>query len=39
MIEGKLTEEQCIASAMDMFGAGVDTVNNYNVLVHFNFLL
>ena len=27
MIEGKMSEEQCIASAMDMFGAGIDTVS------------
>ena len=27
MIEGKMSEEQCIISAIDMFSAGVDTVS------------
>lgn len=35
MIEGKMSEERCIGSAVAMFGAGVDTVSkttktNYN---------
>ena len=28
MIEGKMSEEQCIVSAIDMFAAGVDTVSD-----------
>ena len=31
MIEGKMSEEQCIASAMEMFGAGVDTVSYLSI--------
>ena len=27
MIEGKMSEDQCIGSAIDMFAAGVDTVS------------
>lgn len=27
MMEGKMSEEQCIMSACEMFGAGIDTVS------------
>ena len=38
MIEQKLTEEQCIASAMDMFGAGIDTVSKIKInIIYFSF--
>ena len=39
MIEGKLTEEQCIASAMDMFGAGIDTVSKIKIIIFIFFWL
>ena len=32
MIEGNMSEEQCIISAIDMFAAGVDTVSVHGVM-------